>query len=186
MTAPNSSTSSSAPTAKIDGVLVVPYKAFGDDRGYFFESFRRTWLPPGAREMIQGNCSFSKKGVLRGLHYHRKQADLWAVPSGHVRAALYDFRAGSPTYGVSQVLEMGQSHPIGLYIPKGVAHGFYALADSFMTYLVDEYYDNSDELGILWNDPALGVDWGAVDPILSKRDQANPPIAAIPPDLRPR
>jgi dTDP-4-dehydrorhamnose 3,5-epimerase len=55
-----------------------------------------------------------------------------------------------------------------------------------MTYLVDEYYDNSDELGILWNDPALGVDWGAVDPILSKRDQANPPIAAIPPDLRPR
>jgi len=81
---------------------------------------------------------------------------------------------------------MGQSHPIGLYIPKGVAHGFYALADSFMTYLVDEYYDNSDELGILWNDPALGVDWDAVDPILSKRDEANPPLAAIPADLRPR
>ena len=102
--------------------------------------------------------------MLRGLHYHRKQADLWAVPSGHVRAALYDFRASSPTYGVSQVIEMGQSHPVGLYIPKGVAHGFYALADSFMTYLVDEYYDNTDELGILWNDPALGLDWGAVEP----------------------
>jgi dTDP-4-dehydrorhamnose 3,5-epimerase len=170
----------------IEGVIVVPFKSFGDDRGYFYESYRRTWLPPGAPDMVQGNCSFSKKGVLRGLHYHRKQADLWGVPSGLVRAVLYDFRSTSPTFGKSQVVEMGQLSPIGLYIPKGVAHGFYALEDSFMTYLVDEYYDNTDELGILWNDPALGVDWGAVDPILSKRDQDNPPLAAIPADRRPR
>jgi len=168
----------------IDGVHTVLFKSFGDDRGYFFESYRRTWVP-GAREMVQGNCSFSKKGVLRGLHYHRKQADFWAVPSGLVRAALYDFRADSPTFGLSQILEMGQKNPIGLYIPKGVAHGFYAIEDSFMTYLVDEYYDNSDELGILWSDPALGIDWGARDPILSKRDLENPPLAAIPADLRP-
>jgi dTDP-4-dehydrorhamnose 3,5-epimerase len=80
---------------------------------------------------------------------------------------------------------MGRENPVGLYIPKGIAHGFLALEDSFMTYLVDEYYDNSDELGIRWNDPALGVDWGVADPILSKRDQANPLIASIPPDLRP-
>jgi dTDP-4-dehydrorhamnose 3,5-epimerase len=172
-------------SATIDGVTIVPFKSFGDDRGYFFESYRRNWVP-GAREMVQGNCSFSKKGVLRGLHYHRKQADFWGVPSGLVRAALYDFRADSPTFGRSQVLEMGQKNPVGLYIPKGVAHGFYAIEDSFMTYLVDEYYDNSDELGILWNDPALGLDWGAQNPILSKRDQENPPLAAIPADRRPR
>jgi dTDP-4-dehydrorhamnose 3,5-epimerase len=169
----------------IDGVKIVPFKSFGDDRGYFFESYRQNWLPE-ARAMVQGNCSFSKKGVLRGLHYHLKQADFWAVPSGLVRAALFDFREESPTYGTSATVEVGSTNPIGLYIPRGIAHGFYALEDSFMTYLVDEYYDNSDELGILWSDPALGIDWDARDPILSPRDLENPPIAAIPSDRRPR
>jgi len=170
---------------KIEGIRIVPFRSFGDDRGYFFESYRRSWLPE-MREMVQGNCSFSKKGVLRGLHYHRKQADFWAVPSGLVRAALYDFRADSPSRGVAMTLELGGKDPMGLYIPKGVAHGFYALEESFMTYLVDEYYDNSDELGILWNDPALGLDWGAKDPILSDRDLQNPLMADIPAELRPR
>jgi dTDP-4-dehydrorhamnose 3,5-epimerase len=170
---------------RIEGVRIVPFRSFGDDRGYFFESYRRSWVPE-AREMVQGNCSFSKKGVLRGLHYHRKQADFWAVPSGLVRAALYDLRTDSPTRGVAQTLELGGKAPAGLYIPKGIAHGFYALEDSFMTYLVDEYYDNSDELGVLWSDPALGLDWGAKDPILSKRDLENPLLADIPAAQRPR
>ena len=170
---------------KIAGVSIVPFRSFGDPRGYFFETFRRTWIP-GVREMIQGNCSFSKTGVLRGLHYHLKQADFWSVPSGLVRAALYDLRVESPTRGASQLLEMGDASPCGLYIPKGVAHGFYALKDSFMTYLVDEYYDNSDELGILWSDPALGLNWDAREPILSKRDLDNPRIADIPDARRPR
>jgi dTDP-4-dehydrorhamnose 3,5-epimerase len=173
---------------KIAGVHVVPFKSFGDTRGYFFETFRRTWVP-GSREMIQGNCSFSKAGVLRGLHFHNKQADFWAVPSGLVRAALYDLRTSSPTRGASLVLEMGEGSPRGLYIPKGVAHGFYALKDSFMTYLVDEYYDNSDELGVRYDDPALGIDWGVSSgpaPIVSQRDQDNPMLAAIPDAQRPR
>jgi len=174
----------SQPSDLIDGAYLVTFRSFSDPRGYFFESFRRSWIP-GVRDMVQGNCSFSKAGVLRGLHYHLKQADFWTVPSGHVRAVLYDLRTTSPTRGASLTVEMGREHPVGLYIPKGVAHGFLALEDSFMTYLVDEYYDNSDELGILWNDPALGVDWGAVDPVLSKRDQDNPLIAAIPAELRP-
>jgi dTDP-4-dehydrorhamnose 3,5-epimerase len=177
--------SSSTESTKIRGVHIVPLRAFSDDRGYFFESFRRAWVP-GVRDMVQGNCSFSKAGVLRGLHYHLKQADFWVVPSGRVRAALYDLRASSPTRGGSEVLEMGQSSPVGLYIPKGVAHGFLALADSFMTYLVDEYYDNSDERGVRWNDPALGIDWQAEKaPIVSGRDQANPPLAEIEPSLLP-
>ena len=181
----NPTSNPTSQTTILAGVHVVPFRSFGDDRGYFFESYRRSWIPE-AREMIQGNCSFSKSGVLRGLHYHRKQADFWAVPNGRVRAALYDFRADSPSFGKSLTLELGQGNPVGLYIPKGVAHGFYAIEDSFMTYLVDEYYDNSDELGILWNDPALGLDGGAQDPILSKRDQQNLPLAAIPAELRPR
>jgi dTDP-4-dehydrorhamnose 3,5-epimerase len=169
----------------IDGVFVVPLRAFSDDRGYFFESFRRSWIP-GVRDMVQGNVSFSKAGVLRGLHYHLKQADFWLVPSGHVRAALYDMRVSSPTRGRSELLELGTDHPFGLYIPKGVAHGFCALADSFMTYLVDEYYDNSDERGVRWDDPTLGIAWGVSTAIVSERDRQNPALSEIPLDLLPK
>jgi dTDP-4-dehydrorhamnose 3,5-epimerase len=186
--APSPGASPAQRSERIAGVFVVPFRSFGDPRGYFFETFRRSWIP-GVREMIQGNCSFSKAGVLRGLHYHLKQADFWSVPSGLVRAALYDLRVESPTRGASQVLEVGDASPCGLYIPKGVAHGFYALKDSFMTYLVDEYYDNSDELGVRFDDPALGIDWGLASgppPIVSERDQQNPLLSAIPDDGRPR
>jgi dTDP-4-dehydrorhamnose 3,5-epimerase len=170
----------------IEGVYLVRFQKFGDSRGYFYESFRRTWVP-GSREMIQGNCSFSHAGVLRGMHYHHKQADFWGVPVGRVRAALYDFRPSSPTRGASQVLDMGRDHPVGLYIPRGVAHGFCALEDSFMTYLVDEYYDGADEMGIRWDDPELGIDWGLqAAPTVSERDAKNPPIQAIAPGQRPQ
>jgi dTDP-4-dehydrorhamnose 3,5-epimerase len=168
----------------ISGVYVVPLRSFADDRGYFFESFRKSWVP-GVREMVQGNVSFSRKGVLRGMHYHLKQADFWLVPSGLVRAALYDARRSSPTRGRSEMIDLGQDHPFGLYIPPGVAHGFCALSDSIMTYLVDEYYDNSDERGIRWDDPALGIDWGTANPIVSARDRENPPLADIAPGALP-
>ena len=169
---------------RIRGVYVVPLRAFADSRGYFFESFRQSWLP-GIPPMVQGNVSFSKAGVLRGMHYHLRQADFWLAPSGHVRAALFDLRASSPTRGASQLLELGESHPFGVYIPPGVAHGFYTLSPSIMTYLVDQYYDNSDEKGVRWDDPALGLDWSVRDPIVSARDQANPLLADIPADLVP-
>jgi dTDP-4-dehydrorhamnose 3,5-epimerase len=169
----------------IAGVHVVPLRSFADDRGYFFESFRKSWVP-GAREMVQGNVSFSKKGVLRGLHYHLKQADFWVVPQGLARAGLYDMRASSPTRGKSETIELGQGNAFGLYIPPGVAHGFCAHTDIMMTYLVDEYYDNTDERGIRWNDPALGIDWGATEVIVSDRDRQNPPLVEIPADVLPK
>jgi dTDP-4-dehydrorhamnose 3,5-epimerase len=173
-------------SSRIEGVYLVHFQKFADSRGYFYESFRRSWVP-GIRDMIQGNCSFSNAGVLRGMHYHLKQADFWSVPVGRVRAAVYDFRPGSPTNGASQVVEMGRDNPVALYIPKGVAHGFCALEDSFMTYLVDEYYDGADELGIRWDDPALGIDWGlSSPPTVSERDAKNPLIQAIPAGQRPR
>jgi dTDP-4-dehydrorhamnose 3,5-epimerase len=172
------------PSALISGVDHVPFRRFGDTRGYFFETYRKTWIP-GIREMVQGNCSFSRAGVLRGLHYHLKQADLWTVPVGRVRAALTDLRRSSPTRGRSEVLELNASEPRGLYIPKGVAHGFYALEDTYMTYLVDEYYDNSDELGVFWNDPDLALAWGADEPSLSERDLKNPRLRDIPEDRLP-
>ncbi|HVV50565.1 MAG TPA: dTDP-4-dehydrorhamnose 3,5-epimerase [Polyangia bacterium] len=173
------STSSVEPLDAVAGAYVVHLRQFGDERGHFFETYRRGWIP-GAREMVQGNCSFSKAGVLRGLHYHFKQADLWVVPKGRVRAALYDLRRGSPTRGRNQVIEMGDDNLVAVYVPKGVAHGFYALTDTVMTYLVDELYDNSDELGVRWDDPALGIAWQVRDPILSARDRANPLLAELP------
>ena len=169
---------------RIKGVYIVPLKAFQDSRGYFFESYRRQWVP-GVRDMVQGNVSFSKATVLRGLHYHLKQADFWIVPSGRVRAALYDLRVSSPTRGGSEVIELGPESPFGVYIPKGVAHGFCAMVDSFMTYLVDELYDNSDERGVRWDDPALGISWGVETPIVSDRDRENPLLADIPAALLP-
>src|SRR2546423_3534065 len=173
-------------SSRIEGVTLVHFQKFGDARGYFYETFRHSWLP-GGRSMVQGNCSFSHAGVLRGMHYHLKQADFWSVPVGRVRAAVYDFRPSSPTRGASLVLELGRESPIGLYIPRGVAHGFCALEDSFMTYLVDEYYDGADELGIRWDDPALGIDWGlASPPTVSERDAQNPPLQAIAAAQRPR
>lgn len=171
-------TSPVRPSERIHGVSLVALHALADERGYFFESFRQSWLP-GVPAMVQGNVSFSKTGALRGMHYHLRQADFWLAPSGHVRAALFDLRRGSPTRGASQLLDLGEAYPVGVYIPPGVAHGFYTLEPSLMTYLVDRYYDNSDEKGVRWDDPALGIDWGAREPIISARDRANPLLADI-------
>jgi len=174
------------PLQQIQGVHLVHFQKFGDGRGYFYESYRREWIP-GAREMVQGNCSFSQAGVLRGLHYHLKQADLWGVPVGRARAALYDFRPSSRTFRASHVVDMGAQAAIGLYIPKGVAHGFLAVEDCYMTYMVDEYYDGTDEYGVRWDDATLGIDWGAKQPpVLSPRDAANPLLELIAPERRPR
>jgi dTDP-4-dehydrorhamnose 3,5-epimerase len=175
------------PSARIDGVYLVPLRPFADARGTFFESFRRSWIP-GAREMVQGNCSLSEAGVLRGLHYHRKQADFWVLLSGRARAALYDLRRSSPTRGAAEVLDLDGTRPAGLYIPKGVAHGYHALDDCSMIYFVDEYYDGGDELAVRWDDPALGIDWGGrapVAPLVSESDRHNPALADIPAALLP-
>jgi dTDP-4-dehydrorhamnose 3,5-epimerase len=87
---------------------------------------------------------------------------------------LHDLRTGGPTDGATEVIDLSGENHLGLYIPPGVAHGFAALTDVVMTYLVDSYYNPADELGIAWNDPAVGADWGVTDPILSARDAANP------------
>lgn len=173
------------PSELIRGVYTVPLGRLADDRGYFCETFRRGVVPE-AGQVVQQNVSLSRAGVLRGMHYHLEQADFVVVPSGRVRAALFDLRAGSPTRGGRQVLEMGEGRPVALYVPKGVAHGFYALADALVIYLVDQPYDGGDEFGVRWDDPALGIDWGVRAPLLSARDRGNPLLAAIPAGELPR
>ncbi|MEZ5171878.1 MAG: dTDP-4-dehydrorhamnose 3,5-epimerase family protein [Acidimicrobiia bacterium] len=168
----------------IDGVFIVEPKIFSDDRGFFLESWRHEWIP-GAEPMIQANRADRTEGSLVGLHYHRRQADYWYVPFGRALVVLHDLRESSPTDGRTLSLEIGEHDHRGVYIPKGVAHGFYAMTDLTITYLVDGYYDPDDELGVAWNDPAIEVDWPNDSPVLSERDQANPMRADIPDDLRP-
>ena len=169
----------------IDGVLVVVPDVHGDERGRFVETYRRSWFPDRP-EMIQGNRSEKQAGALVGLHFHLHQADYWYALRGKVRVVLHDLRAGSRMDGATEVIELDGDVDQGVYIPPGVAHGFAALSDILLTYLVDNYYDDSDEHGLAWDDPAVGADWGVIDPILSKRDQSNPRRDDIPEEIRPR
>lgn len=180
------------PKPKIHGVVLVDLQVFGDDRGFFVETYRRAWLP-GSKEMIQGNRADRKAGSIVGLHYHLHQSDYWYVPFGSARAMLHDLRQGSPTFGVTEFFDLGQDitqperfNHYGLYIPQGIAHGFSALSDATITYLVDGYYNPEDELGVAWNDPEIKADWGVTNPIVSERDQKNPLRKDIQPQLIPQ
>jgi dTDP-4-dehydrorhamnose 3,5-epimerase len=174
------------PSDRITGVTFVQLKIWEDARGRFMETFRKDWFPERSWEIVQSNRSDSKAGVLRGLHYHFHQVDYWHVPHGRIRVGLADLRPSSPTYGASQVLEIGDHNQVGVFIPVGVAHGFLTLTEATVTYLVDQYYNGSDEFGVAWNDPALAVAWGVVEPILSGRDQQNPLLRDIDPAKLPR
>jgi dTDP-4-dehydrorhamnose 3,5-epimerase len=164
----------------IQDVQIVTLQPFIDERGRFLEVFRREWFPQRSWEIIQSNRSDSKAGVLRGLHYHVHQVDYWYVVHGKIRAGLADIRPDSPTYGATQVIEMGEENQLGVFVPVGVAHGFVTLTDATLTYLVDKYYDGADEHGVAWNDPDLALPWGVETPAVSPRDAANPFLKEIP------
>lgn len=168
----------------VSGVWVVEPSIHGDQRGLFIETYRREWFP-GGREMIQGNRANRQQGAVVGLHYHLHQADYWYVPFGTARVVLHDLRDGGPTDGATLELDLSGANHVGVYIPPGVAHGFAALTDMVITYLVDGYYNTADELGVAWDDPVIAADWGVAEPILSVRDQTNPLRAELPAGRRP-
>jgi dTDP-4-dehydrorhamnose 3,5-epimerase len=173
----------------IAGVYIVDPAVHGDERGIFVETYRREWFPQG-REMVQANRGDRQQGSVVGLHYHLHQADYWYVTSGHARVVLHDLRVGSPTEGATVAVDLGATESgehdhRGVFIPPGVAHGFAALTDMTITYLVDGYYNPADELGVAWDDPEVGADWGIAEPVLSKRDRDNPRRADIEPQWRP-
>ena len=166
----------------IDGVSHVVLEQHFDERGSFMETLRRDWFPE--HDFVQGNLSFSDKGVLRGLHYHLKQHDLWMIPHGLAQVALVDLRASSSSY--LQVEQFALSGANAVLIPPGVAHGFHAEEPTIMSYQVTGYYDGSDEHGVLWSDPDIEVDWPMADIVLSERDLNNLKWADVPAELRPR
>jgi dTDP-4-dehydrorhamnose 3,5-epimerase len=159
----------------IVGVLIARLVAHPDERGFVAELFRRSWIPD-MREALQLNLSRSKPNVLRGLHFHRRQADYWAVLEGEAFVALYDLRKDSPTEGRTAEITLTAEGLRTLYIPRGVAHGFYTPTGVLLQYVVDQYYTGGDEFGVAWDDPELGIDWPARDPVLSDRDRSNPRV----------
>jgi dTDP-4-dehydrorhamnose 3,5-epimerase len=150
---------------KIEGLVVLEPNVFGDERGYFLESFKKEWFNehfPGI-EFIQDNESLSQRGVLRGLHFQKPpcaQTKLVRVIQGEVLDVAVDLRKKSPTYGEHVSIILSSENKRQFLIPKGFAHGFVVLSDTaIFSYKVDNPYSPSDEDGIIWNDPSLGIDW---------------------------
>jgi dTDP-4-dehydrorhamnose 3,5-epimerase len=151
----------------IDGVLRLPLRRFEDDRGWLLELRRESALPKPTR---QTNVSWSRQGVIRGLHYHeRGQDDLFVCLRGTIRVVVLDRETGE-TFSE----DIGDDNPVALYVPGRNGHGFEALTDALVCYHVTEEYDpaDPDEHGIAWNDPRVVDLWSTRTPILSARDLA--------------
>ena len=149
----------------IEGLEVFPLKRFEDERGWFVELMRASKLPAPAR---QSNLSFSRQGVIRGLHYHeRGQSDLFACLQGMVRVVVLDRESGE-----TFTADIGDDNPVAVYVPGQYAHGYEALTDCLFLYHVTEEYDaaDPDEHGVPWNDPRVVHLWSTQSPILSERD----------------
>lgn len=163
----------------IPGVELVRPAVWPDERGWFREVFRSEWVPGCFTDEFQLNLSETRAGALRGLHFHRTQADWWVPVSGSIRAAVADLREGSPGFLRTAVLELSAHEPVCLFIPPGVAHGFLALTDARLLYAVNRFYNGTDEQGVAWDDPDLGIRWGTADPVLSRRDMENPKVEEL-------
>ncbi|MDQ7815346.1 MAG: dTDP-4-dehydrorhamnose 3,5-epimerase [Patescibacteria group bacterium] len=176
---------------KLEGVLLIEPSKFTDDRGYFFEAFKKNVLAEGgvACDFVQDNQSTSKLGVIRGLHYQRNphaQAKLVRVLKGKVRDVVVDLRHGSPTYKQWIGVELSDENLLQVFIPRGFAHGFCALTDdAVLMYKCDDYYAPETEGGIRYDDPELNIDWGVPSDkaIVSPKDLELPFLKNAPQDF---
>ena len=172
---------------EIEGVMIIEPTAFGDDRGYFMETYQYNDFAAAGIDVkfVQDNQSMSKKGVLRGLHFQKQfpQSKLVRVIRGEVYDVAVDLREGSPTYGKYVGVLLSAENKRQFFIPKNFAHGFLVVSDvAEFVYKVDDFYHPNDEGGLLWNDPTVGVDWPIEDGmeiILSEKDKINPTLENI-------
>ena len=164
----------------LEGVVVIEPRVFGDNRGYFMETYKESDFAEAGLcyRWVQDNQSGSRKGVLRGLHFQKKypQAKLVRVIRGEVYDVAVDLRKGSATYGQWVGALLSGENKKQFLIPRGFAHGFVVLSDTAeFTYKCDELYHPEDEGGIAWDDPDIGIDWPEVgELILSEKDKKNP------------
>ena len=161
----------------IPDVLILEPTVFGDDRGFFFESYNaRAFRQAVGREVlfVQDNHSRSAKNVLRGFHYQieQAQAKLVRVTEGAVFDVAVDIRRSSATFAQWVGVELSANNKRQLWIPEGFAHGYCVLSQyAYVAYKCSDYYDPDDEGGLLWSDPDIGIDWPVKDPILSAKDR---------------
>lgn len=166
----------------IPNVIIIEPQIFGDERGYFFESFSEEWFKNNIcnTHFVQDNESKSKYGVLRGLHFQKPpyaQSKLVRVIKGSVLDVAVDIRKGSPTFGKYVAVELTEENKKQFFIPRGFAHGFVVLTpEVIFQYKCDNYYMPQSEGAIAWNDPALEIDWKIPhrDILLSDKDKKNP------------
>lgn len=162
-------------TSHLSGVLTIEPQVFGDHRGYFMESWQAArYREAGIQEdFVQSNVSSSQRGVLRGLHFQNPQAQgkLVYVLSGEVFDVAVDIRVGSPTFGQHDSIVLSAENHKQFYVPPGFAHGFCVLSEqATFCYMCTDYYAAAAEASVLWNDPALGIDWPIISPQLSDKD----------------
>lgn len=176
----------------IEGVTIVDVKSYGDDRGYFMETYKQPDFVAGGIdvEFVQDNQSSSVKGVLRGLHFqiNHPQSKLVRVVSGEVFDVAVDLRPGSATYGKWEGVVLSAENKRQFFIPRGFAHGFLVLSDTAeFCYKCDDIYHPNDEGGLMWNDPEIGIVWPAMQGdkifdeskiILSDKDKVHPAFKA--------
>lgn len=174
-------------TTKLDGVYIIEPKIFGDSRGYFMETHNMKQFSEFGLNMtfVQDNESRSTKGVLRGLHFQRKnsQGKLVRVTRGKVFDVAVDIRIGSRTYGKWEGVILSEENKKLFYIPEGFAHGFLVLSDeAIFNYKCTNLYSPEYEGGIMWNDPAINIEWpmeGIDNILLSEKDKNNPRLKEI-------
>lgn len=171
----------------IDGVYIVETKVFGDNRGYFMETYNKEQFVEAGLDMefVQDNQSKSTKGVLRGLHFQTEhtQGKLVRVTEGSVYDVAVDLRKGSPTYGKYVGVTLTEDNKRQFYIPEGFAHGFVVLSDeATFTYKCTDFYAPGHEGGIMWNDPDVAIEWpldGIDNIILSEKDKVHPTLKEL-------
>lgn len=169
----------------IPGLLIFEPTVFTDSRGYFYESYNaHTFEQEGLRyNFVQDNQARSTYGVLRGLHFQqepRAQTKLIRAIEGSILDVVVDIRKGSPTYGQAYTIELSLENKLQLLIPKGFAHGYAVLSETAeVMYKCDDFYDKASEGGIIYNDPALNINWGIdlKDAIISDKDKGLPTLA---------
>ena len=174
----------------LPGCIVFEPRVFGDDRGFFYESFNADKLAEHGLHMQwkQGNVSSSVKGVLRGLHYQwpKPQGKLVSVLHGEVWDVAVDIRRGSPTFGKWTAVVLSAENKRLFWIPEGFAHGFVALSESAVfTYLCTATYDPAADANIRWDDPTLAIDWPVSEPSLSGKDAKAPLLSEVPEERLP-
>lgn len=163
-------------TTAIEGLLILEPAVFGDERGYFMESYsEKAFREVGLHmQFVQDNTSFSRKGILRGLHFQAPpygQGKLVSVVKGHVLDVAVDIRKDSPTYGQHVMVHLSDENHKLFYIPPGFAHGFLVISEEcYFAYKCTNVYDRASEGGLMWNDPALDIDWQTSTPLISEKD----------------